>query len=76
MVALGVGGARRRERGRASRPLVGVALVVMGGRRDHAVRVALAEGRFDPLGGRAVVVITVALVLLGFATLVLLALES
>jgi putative membrane protein len=56
--------------------LVGIALVVMGARRDHAVRVALAEGRFDPLGGRVVVVITVAIVVLGFSTLVLLALES
>ena len=56
--------------------LVGLALVVMGARRDRAVRSALAEGRFEPLDSRAVVAVTGAFVVLGFATLVLLALVS
>jgi putative membrane protein len=56
--------------------LVGLALVVMGARRDRAVRSALSEGGFEPLDGRAVLVVTVALVVLGAATLVLLALET
>jgi uncharacterized membrane protein YidH (DUF202 family) len=52
--------------------LVGLALVVLGARRDRAVRSAIAEGRFEPLDSRAVLVVTVAIVVLGLATLVLL----
>jgi putative membrane protein len=56
--------------------LLGVAFVLLGAQRDRAVARQLASGRFEPLDGRVVVGVTLALVLFGLATILLLILES
>jgi hypothetical protein len=56
--------------------VLGLAFVFAGARRDTEVKRQLASGRFQPLHGRVVWGFTVALLVLGVATLVLLVLES
>ena len=64
-VALGIGYA-----------LLGLALVVVGARRDRAVTRQIAAGRLQTLHVRVVWGISGALLILGLATLVLVAVES
>ena len=54
--------------------LLGMAFVVLGARRDRDVRRQLVTGRFEPLQTRMVWGVTVALLILGLATLVALVL--
>ena len=52
--------------------LLGLALVVLGARRDRVVHRQIASGRLEPVHIRVVWGVTIALVVLGLATLVLL----
>jgi hypothetical protein len=56
--------------------LLGLAFVVLGAWRDRTVGRQLSAGRFESLQGGIVWAITLALVVLGLGTLVLLVLES
>jgi inner membrane protein YidH len=56
--------------------VVGMAFVTVGASRDRALRRDLAAGRFEPLDARAVVVMTIGLLVLGVTTMVLLVLVS
>jgi putative membrane protein len=64
-IALGIGYA-----------LLGLALVVVGARRDRSVHRQIASGRLEPVHIRVVWGVTAALLILGLATLVLLFVET